>query len=112
MDNGSSYDEADVPSGGKSSKAATASNFARLAADVMTLAWNLAFPIVGGVLLGRNLDDRFGQDYTWTLSLLVLGVLVTFSNLYTLYIEHGQVKEPKENKEQERAREAQDEGNR
>ncbi len=112
MDNESSYDDTSAPSGDESSKATTASNFARLAADVMTLAWNLAFPIVGGVLLGRNLDDRFGQDYTWTLSLLVLGVLVAFSNLYTLYTEHGQVKESKEDNEQEQAREAQDEGNR
>lgn len=113
MDNWASYDDADVPSDGERSETTTVSNFARLVADVMTLAWNLAFPIVGGVLLGRYLDDRLGQDYTWTLSLLVLGVLVAFSNLYTMYIEHGQVEEPKkEEKEQEQVEETQDEGNR
>ncbi|MGC9399791.1 MAG: AtpZ/AtpI family protein [Anaerolineae bacterium] len=68
----------------------SSSNFPQLLAEATTLAWNLVFPIVGGVLLGRYLDDRLGQDYTWTLSLLALGVMVAFSNLYTLYIEHGQ----------------------
>jgi hypothetical protein len=47
---------------------------------------------VGGVLLGRYLDDKFGQEFTWTLSLLALGVIVAFNNLYTMYIEHGHVK--------------------
>jgi predicted F0F1-ATPase subunit len=60
-----------------------------LLARVSTLAWNLVIPIVGGVLLGYYLDQRSGNSLTWTLSLLVLGVLIAFSNLYNLYIEHG-----------------------
>lgn len=62
---------------------------AGLLARVSTLAWNLVIPIVGGVLLGHYLDKRSENSLTWTLSLLVLGVLITFSNLYNLYIEHG-----------------------
>lgn len=61
-----------------------------LLAQVSTLAWNLVIPIVGGVLLGSYLDNRKGDGMTWTLSLLVLGVIIAFSNLYNLYIEHGQ----------------------
>jgi len=59
-----------------------------LLAQVSTLAWNLVIPIVGGVLLGHYLDQRGENDVTWTLSLLVLGVMISFSNLYNLYIEH------------------------
>lgn len=58
-------------------------------AQVSTLAWNLVTPIVGGVLLGTYIDKRFEGGNTWTLSLLVLGVLIAFSNLYSLYVEHG-----------------------
>lgn len=63
---------------------------ASLLAQVSTLAWNLVIPIVGGVLLGSYLDNRYDKGVTWTLSLLVLGVLIAFSNLYNLYLEHGQ----------------------
>ncbi len=60
-----------------------------LLAQVTTLAWNLVLPIVGGVLLGEYLDKRNDSGVTWTLSLLVLGVIIAFSNLYNLYMEHG-----------------------
>jgi predicted F0F1-ATPase subunit len=59
-----------------------------LMVEVTNLAWNLVIPIVGGVLLGHYLDRRTGEDVTWTLSLLVLGVLIAFMNLYELYVEH------------------------
>ena len=68
-----------------------------LLAQVTTLSWNLVIPIVGGVLLGYYLDGKSGDGYRWTLSLLVLGVIIAFSNLYNLYIEHGQ-KQPDRNK--------------
>jgi len=75
------------------------SNSAGLLAQVSTLAWNLVIPIVGGVLLGHYLDKRGEQGVTWTLSLLVLGILIAFSNLYTLYIEHKyEYPEEEENK--------------
>lgn len=59
-----------------------------LMVEVTNLAWNLVTPIVGGVLLGHYLDRRTGEDVTWTLSLLVLGVLIAFMNLYELNVEH------------------------
>ena len=67
-------------------------NFMNLVAEVSTLAWNLVIPIVGGVMLGHYLDNRNNSGATWTLSLLVLGVIIAFSNLYNLYVEQGQNK--------------------
>jgi len=69
-----------------------------LLADVTTLSWNLVLPIVGGVLLGSYLDKRTGNQLTWTMSLLVLGVMVAFGNLYNLYREHGRNQTKNENK--------------
>jgi F0F1-type ATP synthase assembly protein I len=60
-----------------------------LLAQVTSLAWDLVVPIVGGVLLGSFLDGRLDGGLTWTLSLLVLGILIAFGNLYNLYVEHG-----------------------
>lgn len=68
-----------------------------LLAQVTTLAWNLVIPIVGGVMLGYYLDNRSGDGFTWTLSLLVLGVLIAFSNLYNLYDEQGRQQITNEN---------------
>lgn len=66
-----------------------AESFWYLVAQATTLGWNLVVPIVGGVLLGRYLDDMFGKEFTWTLSLLLMGVAVAFNNLYAMYIEHS-----------------------
>lgn len=63
-----------------------------LLAQVTTISWNLALPPVVGALLGHYIDGRTDGGGTWTLSLLVLGVMVAFSNLYSLYIEHGRQK--------------------
>ncbi|MDY6875361.1 MAG: AtpZ/AtpI family protein [Chloroflexota bacterium] len=65
-------------------------NFWRLVAQATTLGWNLVVPIVGGVLLGRYLDDRLGKEFTWTLSLLLMGVAVAFNNLYAMYSENSE----------------------
>lgn len=75
---------------------------ASLLASVTTLAWNLVLPIIGGVLLGYYLDQRAGNGLTWTLSLLVLGVLIAFSNLYNLYIEQGREQLSEKRKENEK----------
>lgn len=61
-----------------------------LLARVSTLSWDLVIPIVGGVLLGTYIDNRIGSEIRWTLSLLVLGIIIAFGNLYNLYMENGQ----------------------
>ncbi len=63
-------------------------NFWQLVAQATTLGWNMVIPIVGGVLLGRYLDDKFDKEFTWTLSLLLMGVAVAFNNLYAMYSEN------------------------
>jgi predicted F0F1-ATPase subunit len=70
-------------------------NFWYLVAQATTLGWNLVVPIVGGVLLGRYLDDTFDKEFTWTLSLLLMGVAVAFNNLYAMYIEHSDAEPPR-----------------
>ncbi|QRN83099.1 AtpZ/AtpI family protein [Chloroflexota bacterium] len=60
-----------------------------LLAQVTTISWNLALPPIGGAILGHYIDGKTDGGITWTLSLLILGVMVAFSNLYSLYIEHG-----------------------
>jgi len=57
-------------------------------ARVSTLSWDLVVPIVGGVLLGTYIDKRTGSELRWTLSLLVLGIIISFANLYNLYMDH------------------------
>ena len=81
-----------TPQPPKNREEPTSNNFMNLIAEVSTLAWNLVIPIVGGVILGHYLDNRNNSGVTWTLSLLVLGVIIAFSNLYNLYIEQGKKK--------------------
>jgi len=78
-------------------------SFWRLAAQATTLGWNLVVPIVGGVLLGRYLDDLFDREFTWTLSLLLMGVAVAFNNLYAMYIEHSDA-EPLQKRRQKKTK--------
>ncbi len=46
-----------------------------------SLGWDLALPIFGGALLGHLLDGRLETGYTFTLSLLALGVFSGFYNV-------------------------------
>lgn len=41
---------------------------------VGSVGWMVAIPTVGGALLGRWIDRRFGTHVFWTLSLLFVGV--------------------------------------
>ena len=45
-------------------------------AQVGTLGWMVALPAVGGALLGRWLDRHYATGIFWTLSLLMLGVMI------------------------------------
>jgi len=51
---------------------------------VLTIGWDLAIPIVGGVLIGHALDRWLSTGYTFTLGLLVLGVMGAYYNLLRL----------------------------
>jgi len=53
----------------------------RQALAALTIGWDLALPIFGGVLLGHHLDRRWGGGYTFTIGLLVLGLVVGVYNV-------------------------------
>jgi len=53
----------------------------REAVVAMSLGWDLAVPIFGGVLLGHFLDRWLGTSYVFTLGLLVLGVGIGYYNV-------------------------------
>jgi ATP synthase protein I len=46
------------------------------------LGFILSFPIVGGILLGSFLDKKFSSYPKLTLSLIFVGVIVSFCNMY------------------------------
>jgi ATP synthase protein I len=54
-----------------------------------SLAWNIVVPIVGGTLLGRYIDDRVGEEYLWTITLLFAGTFIAFYNLYQMLFKQG-----------------------
>ena len=54
-----------------------------------SLAWNIVVPIVGGTLLGRCIDDRVGEEYLWTVTLLFAGTFIAFYNLYQMLFRQG-----------------------
>lgn len=56
----------------------------REALFAMTIGWDLAIPIVGGVIVGYFVDRWLGTRYIFTLGLLTLGVTISFYNLARL----------------------------
>jgi F0F1-type ATP synthase assembly protein I len=53
----------------------------REAVVAMSLGWDLAVPIFGGVLLGHFLDRWLGTGYVFTLGLLMLGIATGYYNV-------------------------------
>ena len=53
----------------------------REAVAAMSLGWDLAVPIFGGVLLGHFLDRWLGTRYIFTLGLLMAGIGVGYYNV-------------------------------
>ena len=47
-----------------------------------SLGWLIALPIGGGVLLGQYLDECFGSEHVWTLTLLGLGIGFALLEVY------------------------------
>jgi predicted F0F1-ATPase subunit len=59
-----------------------ARTFWTLVATVSSLGWSMVLPMVGGVLLGRYLDQRAGGGFVWTVGLLFGGVVIALYSLY------------------------------
>lgn len=52
------------------------------AISLTSMGWELALPIFGGVIIGYQIDQFFNTSYTFTLSLLGLGIIIAYFNLY------------------------------
>jgi len=63
--------------------------FWRALATATSLAWNIVTPIVGGALLGRYIDDWLGEEYMWTITLLLTGTFIAFYNLYQMLFKES-----------------------
>ena len=44
----------------------------------------MVVPILGGLYIGKWIDARFGTDPTFLLIFIVLGVIVSFMNLFKI----------------------------
>jgi len=54
------------------------------AIPLTSLGWDLALPIFGGVISGYLIDQYFGKNYSFTLIMLLLGILIGYYNLYRI----------------------------
>lgn len=56
----------------------------RIVRDSLNLGGTLTIPIVGGLFLGRFLDNRLSSSPILTLSFLFLGVIISFYTIYKI----------------------------
>jgi predicted F0F1-ATPase subunit len=49
---------------------------------LISLGWEIAIPIFGGVILGYYLDRWLQTNYVFTLTLLGFGIVTGYYNLY------------------------------
>jgi ATP synthase protein I len=47
--------------------------------------WLFVIPVVGGAYLGRYLDGRFRDGQSWTITFIVLGLVVGVYNFWFYY---------------------------
>ena len=59
---------------------------------VSELGFIISFPLVGGVFLGIWLDRRYGSSPKMTLSLIFLGLIIAFANLFVITSEFSKKK--------------------
>ncbi len=52
--------------------------------NLISLGWELALPIFGGVFFGYQIDKHLHSQYTFTLILLAFGIIAGYYNLYRL----------------------------
>jgi len=55
--------------------------------QVWDIAWIMAAPLVMGLFLGQYLDRKYPLGFSWTLSMLILGIFFGFYNLYQFFIK-------------------------
>ncbi|MEN3185907.1 MAG: AtpZ/AtpI family protein [Atribacterota bacterium] len=53
------------------------------------LAWMTVSPVLLGIFVGQYLDRHYFLGFSWTLSLLVLGAILGFYNLYEFLMKES-----------------------
>lgn len=48
----------------------------------LSLGWDMAIPIFGGVLIGQFLDRKLGTVHIFTIGLLFFGISISYYNLW------------------------------
>lgn len=72
------------------------------AISLTSLGWEMAIPIFVGVLIGSRLDRWFNTNYTFTIVLLILGIMVAYYNLFRhIELEMLRTKSAKQKKQEE-----------
>lgn len=72
------------------------------AISLTSLGWEMAIPIFVGVLIGSRLDRWFNLNYTFTIILLLLGIMIAYYNLYRhIELEMLRTKSAKQKKQEE-----------
>jgi F0F1-type ATP synthase assembly protein I len=66
----------------------------------LSLGWDLAIPIFGGVLLGQFIDQKIGTDYIFTVGLLFFGISVSYYNLWKFVQKMKRIDDKKKKDEQ------------
>ena len=72
------------------------------AISLTTLGWEMAIPIFVGVFVGSRFDRWFNTNYTFTIILLILGIMIAYYNLYRhIELEMLRTKSAKRKKQEE-----------
>uniref|UniRef100_A0A7V4DDX6 AtpZ/AtpI family protein n=1 Tax=Candidatus Caldatribacterium californiense TaxID=1454726 RepID=A0A7V4DDX6_9BACT len=71
-------------------------NLWRALGEVWDLAWVTVVPMLLGLFLGQYLDRKYPLGFSWTLSLLALGALFGFYNLYETLMKASKEMEQKD----------------
>lgn len=67
------------------------SSFWRSANVLSISGWVFVIPVVGGAYLGRYLDKKLhGEGVSWTITLLMLGIVVGIYNVWYLFVRKHQ----------------------
>jgi len=53
--------------------------------EIWDISWMTVAPIVLGLFLGQYLDRKYPKGFSWTLSMLILGIFFAFYNLYQFF---------------------------
>ena len=57
------------------------------------IGWMIMIPTLIGIFVGRYLDDKYEQEFSWTITLMVLGLFFGGYNALRSMFESGRPKE-------------------